>query len=62
MIGLTMCVLMQNGMTALYIASNRGHGAVVQLLLQKDADVSISKTVCFISTKFLHFLPTYIPL
>ena len=32
-------------MTPLYIASQNGHGAVVKLLLQQHADVSISKKV-----------------
>ena len=36
----------QDGESALYIASNEGHGRVVELLLQKeDTDVSISKKV-----------------
>ena len=37
----------QNGQTPLYIASWRGHGAVVKLLLEQHADVSISKTVSY---------------
>ena len=32
-------------MTPLYIASENGHGAVVKLLLQQHADVSIPKKV-----------------
>ena len=36
----------QDGETPLYIASWNGHGAVVKLLLEQHADVSISKTVC----------------
>ena len=36
----------QSGMTPLYIASEKGHGAVVKLLLEQHADISIStKTV-----------------
>ena len=35
----------QDGATPLYIACWKGHGAVVELLLQQHADVSISKTV-----------------
>ena len=35
----------QDGQTPLFIASREGHGAVVELLLQQHADVSISKTV-----------------
>ena len=38
-------VHVQDGATPLYIASWRGHGAVVKLLLEQHADVSISKTV-----------------
>ena len=37
--------LIQNGCTALYLASLNGHVAVVQLLLQRHADVSISDEV-----------------
>ena len=37
---------LQDGQTPLYIASSNGHIAVVQLLLQMFADVSISKKVC----------------
>ena len=41
---MTTCV--QDGMTALYIASQEGHGPVVDLLLQTaHTDVSISKKV-----------------
>ena len=36
---------LQDGQTPLYIASWKGHIAVVLLLLQTFADVSISKTV-----------------
>ena len=35
----------QDGATPLSIASQKGHGAVVKLLLQQHADVSICKTV-----------------
>ena len=38
-------VYLQDGETPLYIASWKGHIAVVQLLLQMCADVSISKKV-----------------
>ena len=40
-------VHVQDGMTPLYIASRKGHGAVVKLLLEQHADVSISKTVSY---------------
>ena len=40
-------IRVQNGETALYIASWKGHMEVVQLVLQKHADVSISKTVYY---------------
>ena len=36
----------QDGRTALYCASQFGHVAVVQLLLQRHADVSICHEVC----------------
>ena len=35
----------QDGATPLYIASEKGHGAVVKLLLEQHADVNICKTV-----------------
>ena len=35
----------QNGRTALYFASWKGHGAVGQLLLRQHADVNICKKV-----------------
>ena len=35
----------QDGRTALFIAGGKGHMEVMQLLLQKHADVSISTTV-----------------
>ena len=37
----------QDGATPLYIASWKGHGAVVKLLLDHHADVSISKKVSY---------------
>jgi len=38
---------MQDGRTALYYASWKGHTAVVRLLLKRKADVSICKEVCY---------------
>ena len=43
-----MCML-QDGQTALYIASKEGHIAVVKLLLELSADVSISDKVLYMS-------------
>ena len=39
----------QDGETPLYIASWKGHGAVVKLLLEQHADVSICQTVYMIN-------------
>ena len=39
------CMYTQQGKTALFIACTKGRGAFVKLLLQKHADVSISKKV-----------------
>ena len=66
----------QGGLTALYIASRNRHMEVMQSLLQKHADVSISKTVyyntlCNLSPYCVHlhiphhvgtpYTPTYVP-
>ena len=40
-----MCVYVQNGATALYVASRKGHVAIVQLLLERGADANICKQV-----------------
>ena len=39
---------LQDGRTPLYIASCKGHGAVVKLLLQQHADVSICRKVMWL--------------
>ena len=39
----------QDGMTSLYIASWKGHGAVVKVLLEQHADVSTCKKVIWLS-------------
>ena len=41
----TYVIHVQDGQTALYISCDKGHVAVVQLLLQKHADVSICEKV-----------------
>ena len=38
--------LMQDGVTALYMASHNGHNDVVQLLLDSGAQTEIPATVC----------------
>ena len=35
----------QDGQTPLYIASRKGHGTVLKLLLKHNADISICKTI-----------------
>ena len=42
----SVCMYIQEGRTALYYASWKGHMAVVHLLLKEKADVSICKKVC----------------
>ena len=42
----TYVIYVQVGLTAFFISCWKGHVAVVQLLLQKHADVSICSTVC----------------
>ena len=41
----TYLYIIQNGQTALFYASMDGHVAVVELLLQKHADISICEMV-----------------
>ena len=55
------CTYIQDGETALYIASQEGHGPVVELLLQTEhTDVNISRkvydtnTIAYISTGSVH--------
>ena len=51
----------QDGQTALYIASWKGHMEVVQLLLQKQSDVGKSKTVYYNTLyTFLYTVYNYI--
>ena len=45
MISLTVCPL-QDGETPVWTASREGHTAVVQLLIENGADVTICKEVC----------------
>ena len=49
----------QDGGTALYIASQEGHGPVVELLLQTDyTDISICKKVSpYIPTTYMYVNP-----
>ena len=42
----SVCIYIQEGRTALYYASWKGHTAIVPLLLKEKADVSICKKVC----------------
>ena len=45
-INMLVYIIVQDGMTALYIASQEGHGPVVELLLQTEhTDISICKKV-----------------
>ena len=44
-----LCIYIQDGCTALYLASQEGHVAVIQLLLQRHADVSICAEVCTVT-------------
>ena len=43
-----MLIHVQDGKTPLYIASQKGHWAVVKLLLEQHADVSICNTVMWL--------------
>ena len=43
---IVVCVYLQEGRTAVYYASWKGHTAVLHLLLKEKADVNICKEVC----------------
>ena len=42
----------QDGQTALYIASNNGHGEIVKLLLKREADMDHETKVSVFHAKF----------
>ena len=50
-----MLIHVQDGMTPLYIASDKGHGAVGKLLLQQQADVSICTKVMCLPRSSMYF-------
>ena len=44
-----MCVYLQNGATALIVASREGHAVVVELLIERGADVNTCMKVQYLT-------------
>ena len=53
-------MLMQDGTTALYTACKEGHSRVVELLLQHNADITLSREVMPTKCDIIHIIYTYL--